>query len=66
MVGFWSKILECKKCGIVVHQYCKLTVLKKPDCKYIISGSNGTGLLKKPVHQWRKSIHSINSICSYC
>lgn len=41
MAGFWSKILECKKCGIVVHQYCKLTKLKKPDCKYIIRGSGG-------------------------
>ena len=63
MTGLWSKIIECKKCGIRAHSYCKLTNLKKPDCKYIIGGSNKP---TTPIHQWRKSIHSINSICSYC
>lgn len=64
MSGFWSNMSECRKCGIIVHQYCRYLKLKKPECKFIISSANNKGA--GPIHQWRQGIHSINSICSYC
>ena len=64
MSGFWSNIIECRKCGILIHQYCRFMKLKKPECKFIISSQNnkGTG----HIHQWRQGIQSVNSICSIC
>ena len=64
MSGFWSNILECRKCGILIHHYCRYLKLKKPECKFIISSTQNKG--NAPIHQWRQGIHSVNAICSYC
>ena len=50
---FSSEVLECKKCGILVHKLCKYLKLRKPDCKYIIATRENS----KFYHQWRQ--------CSY-
>ena len=60
--GLFSDILECKKCGIIIHKICRYTKLRKPDCKYIVAKNNATRIY----HQWRQSTTILNSKCSVC
>ena len=60
--GWFSDILECKKCGIIVHKICRFTKLRKPDCKYIVAKNNNSRFY----HQWRLCSYIANSNCSVC
>ena len=60
--GLFSDILECRKCGIIIHKICRFTKLRKPDCKYIVAKNNAT----KIYHQWRQSSYTANANCSIC
>ena len=64
---FSSDVLECKKCGIIIHKVCKYLKLRKPECKYIIAKhieeNNGE---RKFCHQWRQCSYNSSTNCSIC
>ena len=62
---FSSDVLECKKCGIVIHRICKYLKLRKPECKYIIAKQTEIKDFKF-YHQWRQCSYHLSTTCSVC
>lgn len=61
---FSNDVLECKKCGIIIHRICKFLKLRKPECKYIIAKQAEED--KGFYHQWRQCSYNASTTCSVC